>query len=204
MPETSSSRRNRIKLAFLLLYALLLAASTLVRLGHTDAPLPPGLRSTSLPAFEGDSPTADLKRFAWRDWPGRAPDAPTLLMVHGSPGESEAMAPLAVALGDSYHRISVDLPGFGASSHDVPDYSVLAHAATLRAFMDEQKLGAVHLIGHSMGGGVLAELAQLAPERVASMTLIGALGTVEYELLGSQAANHAVHAAQLAGIWGLT
>lgn len=197
-------RRRALKLAFLAVYAVLLAASTLVRLGQEQPPLPAGLRATTLPAFEGASPTAGQVRFAWREWPAAAPDAPVLLLIHGSPGESEAMEPLARALGQDYRRISVDLPGFGGSTRDVPDYSVLAHAAYVRAFLDDQHLDRVHVIVHSMGGGVVAELSRLAPERVASMTLIAALGTVEYELLGSQAANHAVHAAQLAGIWGLT
>ena len=51
---------------------------------------------------------------------------PVLLLIHGSPGSSKVVRSLAELLKDEYRVIAPDLPGFGASSHDIPDYSFRA------------------------------------------------------------------------------
>src|SRR5262249_45351594 len=58
-----------------------------------------------------------------------------------------------------------------------------------------------HFVGFSMGGGVILNLADLAPERVASLTMLSAIGVQEAELLGDYHLNHALHGLQLAGLW---
>jgi membrane protein DedA with SNARE-associated domain len=54
-----------------------------------------------------------------------------------------------------------------------------------------------------MGGGVAVAFADLEPDRVASITMLSAIGVQEYELLGDYHLNHAVHGIQLAGLWAL-
>lgn len=150
-------------------------------------------------SVDPDTPVA----LAYRDWPGE-PGAPTVLLVHGSPGDGAALRSLGDALPPQMRVVSVDLPGFGSSTMRVPDYSSRAHAVYLEQLLDELGENDVHLAVHSLGGAVGIELAHRAPERVASLTLMAAVGVQELELLGRADANHALHAAQLWGLRALT
>ncbi|MFT5682659.1 MAG: membrane protein DedA with SNARE-associated domain/pimeloyl-ACP methyl ester carboxylesterase [Myxococcota bacterium] len=127
-----------------------------------------------------------------------------VVLLHGSPGDGTAMLLLSEAMETFPARYAPDLPGFGDSTRNIPDYSVFAHAQYLSDWIATEGLGPVHLVVHSMGGGVALALAESHPEQVTSITMICAIGVVELELLGSHHLNHAIHAAQLAGIWAAT
>jgi len=94
-----------------------------------------------------------------------------------------------------------DLPGFGASTRDVPDYSIEAHARYVLQLLDARAVEQVHLVGFSMGGGVALHVYELAPHRVVSVSMLSAIGVQELELFGDYRMNHAVHGAQLAALW---
>jgi pimeloyl-ACP methyl ester carboxylesterase len=100
-----------------------------------------------------------------------------------------------------YRCIVPDLPGFGASTHQISDYSFKAHARYLLELMDRLGVPRAHLVGFSMGGGVALSMAALAPDRIASISLISAIGVQENELLGNYVTNHVLHAALLAAFW---
>ncbi|MCS7082478.1 MAG: alpha/beta hydrolase [Bacteroidota bacterium] len=97
-----------------------------------------------------------------------------VLLVHGFGGSTVSFEPLLDSLAArGYRCYAVDLLGFGLS--DKPngaDYSHPAQARRLVALLDELGLKAVHAVGHSMGGSVLAHLALLAPDRIRSLALI--------------------------------
>lgn len=123
--------------------------------------------------------------------PGAAPSRPPIILIHGSPGSArdfERVAPLLARAG--YRVIAVDLPGFGQSSRHVPSYSVLAHARSVLAFMDALGIPRAHVLGWSMGGGVVLHMADLDPGRVASITLLAAIGSQETEGSGSYFFEH--------------
>jgi pimeloyl-ACP methyl ester carboxylesterase/membrane protein DedA with SNARE-associated domain len=126
-----------------------------------------------------------------------------VILLHGSPGDNREVAGIAQGLGPTRRAIAPDLPGFGGSTWSVPDYSIEAHARYLSALLDSLRLDRVHLVGFSMGGGVVLHLADQEPERVASITLLSSIGAQEYELLGDYHLNHAIHGLQLAGLWFL-
>ena len=126
---------------------------------------------------------------------------PVIVLLHGSPGHSEDFRQLAPALADKYQVIAPDLPGFGASSHHIPDYSIRAHARYVLQLLDALQVRRAHFVAFSMGGGVALNITDIAPERVASLTLLSAIGVQEMELLGDYHLNHAIHGAQLAGLW---
>jgi pimeloyl-ACP methyl ester carboxylesterase/membrane protein DedA with SNARE-associated domain len=141
-------------------------------------------------------------RIAFRDVPPteHASQIPVVL-IHGSPGDSEVFD-LFVEKAQGPRRLIVpDLPGFGQSTQSIPDYSFRAHAVYVWQLLDRLGVQRVHLVGFSMGGGVVLNMAQLAPERVASITMLSALGVQEMELLGDYHLNHAIHGVQLAGLW---
>ena len=179
--------------AMLVLYLLLLLISSLLRAWQPLAPPADGQSRLRLP---------DGSLQAW--WEAGPSDGLPVLLLHGSPGDGAAMRPLSAALPSDWRRSSPDMLGFGRSSPRVPSYASRAHAAAMLAWMDATGIDSMHLVSHSMGGAVALELAERAPERVRSITMIGAIGVVELELLGSHTLNHAIHGAQLVTIEAAT
>ena len=141
---------------------------------------------------------------AYREVAPRQPSGLPVVLLHGSPGDNDEVAGVAEYVGRVRRTIAPDLPGFGGSTRRVPNYSIDAHARYVLAMLDSLRIPQAHILGFSMGGGVAISLANLAPERIASLTLLSALGAQEYELLGDYHLNHAIHGLQLAGLWMLT
>lgn len=182
-------------------YFLLLVASQLVRAAHrTDGVPRSGERVILVGAIAGERESRRAVRLAVYD---SAPDsaAPVIVLLHGSPGDHQEVLPLGRLLAGRFRVLAPDLPGFGGSSRTVPDYSIRAHARYVLQLLDSLRIARAHLLGFSMGGGVALNLADLAPERVASITMLSAIGAQEYELLGDYHLNHLIHGLQLGGLW---
>jgi pimeloyl-ACP methyl ester carboxylesterase len=205
-----SRRRRRWRIA-LTVYVALVVASTVVR-WRRPAPTPDSsVARLALTPPGADSPLPGdplmgpvTIAFDRRCPPAGAPRGPTVVLLHGSPGGRFDFAGLTERLARDRCVLAPDLPGFGESTRAVPDYSVQAHAAYVEAFLAALGERRVHLVGFSMGGGVAIALAARDPQRVASLTLLSGLGVQEQELFGRYWVNHAVHGAQLAGLWLLT
>lgn len=212
-PEGEARSATRSKRGFawwhalLLAYCAALAVSWMVSQpwGPADPPeVPSGRSSTALPEFNASGAPTGRKepvQLAYRD-SGLAA-GPVILMLHGSPGTSHDFRSLTPRLSDRFRIISPDLPGFGASSRHVADYSARAHAAYALALMDELGVERFHCVGFSMGGAVSLEIVDLAPARVQSITFLAAMGVEEFELLGTYPLNHGLHGFQLACLRGL-
>lgn len=145
---------------------------------------------TTVQPYEG--PLANVAvRVAWKAWRGtESAGRPPVMLIHGAPGGKEnwdALAPLLAVDRDVY---AIDLPGFGESSLRVPDHSVRAGAAVVRAWMDARGIDRAHVLGWSNGGGVALHLAHRSPTRVASMTLLGSIGEQRFEGSGSHLLEH--------------
>jgi len=104
-------------------------------------------------------------------------------------------------LSPTFRVIVPDLPGFGSSTRDLRDYSFRAHGEYLVELMDALHVPKAQLVGFSMGGGVVLSIADAAPQRVASLVMLSAIGVQEHELTGSYRVNHTLHGAQLAVLW---
>ncbi len=185
-------------------YLLLLLASHLVRRLHPSDPAPdPEEATVTVRAVTGERELDRPVRIAFRQF-GPAdsnPATPVIVLLHGSPGDNGEVTGAASELGGRYRTIAPDLPGFGGSTHDVPDYSNRAHARYLLQLLDSLGIRQAHWVGFSMGGGVALQLEALAPERVLSLTMLSAIGVQEYELLGDYHVNHGIHGLQLVGLW---
>lgn len=120
-----------------------------------------------------------------------------LILIHGSPGSSGDFSGMVGLLNGRRRVIAPDLPGFGGSTRDVPDYSIRAHAGYVVSMMDALGIERAHLAGFSMGGGVVLNVCDLAPGKVESVVLFSAIGVQEMELLGDYRLNHAIHGLQL-------
>ena len=81
------------------------------------------------------------------------------------------LAPQLAAAG--YTVVSMDQRGMGESSTGWPDYSAAASGSDILALIDELDAGPAHLVGNSSAAGSAVWVAAEAPERVASLTLIG-------------------------------
>ncbi|WP_309395969.1 alpha/beta fold hydrolase [Cerasicoccus maritimus] len=185
-------------------FLLLLAASTIVRWRlPNEGELLPDQQRIPLPEYADGEPTGRDIQIAYRDLPANDPDAPTLVLIHGSPMGSKAMDQLIAELRGQYRLIVPDLPGFGGSTIDIADYSVETHATNVRDLLDMLEVNQAHLVGYSQGGGVILNLEQIAPERVASMTMLASIGVQELELLGDYTLNHALYSTQWLGLWTL-
>ena len=101
----------------------------------------------------------------------------TVVLVHGFGGDLTTWLFNAEALAGSGRSVyAFDLPGHGGSSKDVGGGSVAELAGTLLAALDALGIERAHLVGHSIGGAVVATLAAEHPERAASLTLIATTG----------------------------
>ena len=100
----------------------------------------------------------------------------TVVLLHGFGGDLDNwlfnLGPLA-AVADV---VALDLPGHGQSDIALPGPSVEALAGFVAAFLDRLGIGRAHLVGHSLGAAVAAQLALDRPERVAGLVLVAPAG----------------------------
>ena len=109
-----------------------------------------------------------------------APDAPTVVMIHGFTGSKENWYPLATQLRGQYRLVIPDLPGWGDSERlQGQDYGFVAQSARVAKFIEQvarQPGSEVVLLGHSMGGGIAALTAADHPAQVDRVGLFDAAG----------------------------
>lgn len=97
-------------------------------------------------------------------------DAPTLLLLHGFPSASHQFRRLIDALGDRYHVVAPDYPGFGHT--EAPDdfrYSFDSLAEVLAGFVDALGLTRFVMYVFDFGGPVGFRLATRHPDRIAGL-----------------------------------
>ncbi len=96
-----------------------------------------------------------------------------VLLIHGLLISSRYMVPTAKLLGRHYPVYALDMPGFGKSEgpHRVLTMDELAD--TIVAWMDVMQLPRAIMLGNSLGGQVLINLAARYPARVEQLILVG-------------------------------
>jgi pimeloyl-ACP methyl ester carboxylesterase len=114
-------------------------------------------------------------------------NGPAVLFIHGLLGSHRNWAHLVDALDTRHRVVAPDLIGHGASAKPMGDYSLGAHAATLRDLLDHLGIARVTLVGHSLGGGIAMQFCYLFPDRVERLVLVssGGLGRSVSPLLRS-------------------
>ncbi len=103
---------------------------------------------------------------------GGADDARPLVLLHGLLGSSRNWQTAGGDLAAVGYRVwALDLRNHGRSPHAAPmDYDVMI--GDVLAWLDEQGLERVTLLGHSMGGKVAMALACRHPERVERLVVV--------------------------------
>jgi pimeloyl-ACP methyl ester carboxylesterase len=116
-------------------------------------------------------------------------DGPTVLFLHGWGLSHRSYEGPIRALAAAGHRVvAPDLPGFGGTV-DLParGLSFRAFAAFVEDLVAEiEGDGAVHVVGHSFGGGVATQLAHDFPRRVRSLVLVDAVSGATWTRSGAQ------------------
>ena len=96
---------------------------------------------------------------------------PVLLI---SPVLADGLLPLGAepALAESYQLIRYHKRGWVGSTHTEGPVTVSEHAADASALLEYLGITRAHVVGHSSGAAVAAQLALDEPERVASLSLL--------------------------------
>src|SRR5215470_18407323 len=106
---------------------------------------------------------------------GRPFDAadPAVLLLHGA-GMDHTVWALQTRYFAHHGRsvLALDLPGHGRSSGALLQ-SIAAMASWIIQVLDEGRVQAAALVGHSMGALIALEVAAAAPKRVRSLALLG-------------------------------
>jgi pimeloyl-ACP methyl ester carboxylesterase len=100
---------------------------------------------------------------------------PLVVFVHGSPGSWDAFIGFMddADLLARARLVSVDRPGFGRSGRHRPEPSLIHQAGMLEPILEADTSGRpAILIGHSMGGPIIARAAMDFPERVGGLIMV--------------------------------
>ncbi|NHC34530.1 alpha/beta fold hydrolase [Scytonema millei] len=99
-----------------------------------------------------------------------------ILFLHGWGISSEPYQEVLELIAEQHAVIAPDLPSFARSSYHklISDYN--SYAQFIVSFLEALNLPQVHLVGHSLGGGIAITLATLIPDRVKSLVLLDSTG----------------------------
>jgi pimeloyl-ACP methyl ester carboxylesterase len=105
-----------------------------------------------------------------------AGSGPPVVLVHGMLNSSRHWERVALALADRYTVVAPDLLGHGDSATPRGDYSLGAHAASIRDLLAAIGIDRATMVGHSLGGGVAMQFFWQFPQRTERLVLVSSGG----------------------------
>ena len=109
---------------------------------------------------------------------------PLIIFVHGSPGSLSAFIDFMddTVLLEKVQMISVDRPGFGASNFGYAEPSIEKQSQDLKPILVKHKNNRpLYLLGHSLGGPLIARMAIDYPELVDGLIFVAPSNDPELE-----------------------
>jgi pimeloyl-ACP methyl ester carboxylesterase len=108
----------------------------------------------------------------------QAGSGPVVVLVHGITSSSATWERVIPDLARRFTVIAPDLAGHGESDKPKGDYSLGAHASTVRDLLLALGHERATFVGHSLGGGIVLQLSYQFPERCERLVLVdsGGLG----------------------------
>lgn len=111
---------------------------------------------------------------------------PTLVLVHGWSCDARYWRAQVPVLAKKHRVVVLDLAGHGHSGMGRTRYTMRTFGEDVRAVTEATDSKKVILIGHSMGGSVIAEAARLMPGRVTGLIGIDTLENIEYPMTAEE------------------
>lgn len=106
-----------------------------------------------------------------------AGEGPVVLLVHGMAGSAATWKHVLPALAQRFTVVAPDLLGHGESGKPRRgEYSLGAHANVLRDLLQVLGHDRATMVGQSLGGGLVMQLAYQFPERCERLVLVGSGG----------------------------
>ena len=96
-----------------------------------------------------------------------------LVLVHGFLGSSDMWEPQINFFKDNFRVIAPALPGFGNSSNINSCNSIECMAKTILDLLEKKEIKNFNLLGHSMGGMIVQEMAKIAGEKILKLICYG-------------------------------
>lgn len=107
---------------------------------------------------------------------------PTFVFVHGWSCDARYWRAQLPHFSKDHRVVTLDLAGHGHSGTTRSQYTMRAFGEDVRAVTEATGSRKVILVGHSMGGSVIAEAARLMPNRVIGLIGIDTLENIEYPM----------------------
>lgn len=107
---------------------------------------------------------------------------PTLVFVHGWSCDARYWRTQLPYFSKNHRVVTLDLAGHGHSGTTRLRYTMKAFGEDVQAVTEVTDSHGVILIGHSMGGSVIAEAARRMPKRVLALIGIDTLENIEYPM----------------------
>ena len=157
--------RNRLR-ATLLLGSLVTSAALL----HASAPQVATATATASLATAADQQfTADGITLRYRDIGSGDP----IVFIHGYTAALESLIGVANALPGDYRKVALDIRGFGRSTKfSEPSRFGQGMVDDVIRLMDHLNIQRAHLVGHSMGALIAANVVAKFPARVSTAALV--------------------------------
>jgi len=99
-----------------------------------------------------------------------------VVLIHGMVNSSRHWEEVALRLATEYTVVAPDLIGHGDSAAVRGDYSLGAHAASIRDLLTAIGIERATIVGHSLGGGVAMQFFYQFPQRVERLALVSSGG----------------------------
>jgi len=92
-----------------------------------------------------------------------------LVLVHGFLGSSTMWRPQIDFFKENFRVITPDLPGFGKSNKAKLQNSIYSISNLILDCLEEKNIKKFHLLGHSMGGMIIQEMAKKKGEKISKL-----------------------------------
>jgi len=144
-----------------------------------------GAASAAEAGTPGVAPSADGTPIAYEV---HGSGEPTLILVHGWSCDARYWREQLAHFAARHRVVTVDLAGHGHSGVGRQDYTMEAFGEDVRAVADAVGGDQLILVGHSMGGLVVAEAARLLPGRVLGLIGVDSLHDLGFVVTEEHAA----------------
>jgi pimeloyl-ACP methyl ester carboxylesterase len=105
-----------------------------------------------------------------------AGSGPPVVLIHGMLNSSSHWRSVALNLAKDHTVIAPDLIGHGDSAAPRGDYSLGAHASSIRDLLAAIGIDRASIVGHSLGGGVAMQFFYQFPQRTERLVLVSSGG----------------------------